>query len=149
MKTLVYQREAVILKALGHPKRLEILHLLQQNELTASQIEDMTGFPQANVSQHLHLLKTAQIILATRSGKQIRYRITHPNFIKASGLIQAVTNPKQRKIARGVQARDLVCGMAIAPASALCSTIYKGATYYFCASGCQKKFLRTPNAYVK
>ena len=144
-----YKREADILKALAHPKRLEILYLLQKNQLTASQIEDMTGWPQANVSQHLYLLKTAQIILATRNGKQIRYRLTHPNFIKASGHIQAVINPSLRVEARGIEVRDLVCGMTIAPASAGFSTIHKGATYYFCASGCQKKFLRTPHAYVK
>lgn len=149
MQTLVYKREAVILKALAHPKRLEILYLLQKHELTASQIEDMTSFPQANVSQHLHLLKTAQIILATRSGKQIRYQLTHPNFMKASGLIQSVTNPRLRMDARGIEVRDLVCGMTIAPASAGFSTIHKGATYYFCAAGCQQKFLRTPNTYVK
>lgn len=151
MTQLAFGNPARLLKALAHPKRLEILSLLQNRVLTAAEVERMTGFPQANLSQHLHILKTARVIVADRSGKNIRYRLTHPNFLKAIALIKDVGQGKQsnsRVRKNGLQVQDPVCGMWIAPAAANFSTIYKGATYFFCASGCRNHFDHSPQKYV-
>lgn len=43
---------------------------------------------------------------------------------------------------------DPVCKMTIDPKAAAGSSIYKGATYYFCALNCKKKFDADPEAYV-
>jgi YHS domain-containing protein len=54
-----------------------------------------------------------------------------------------------RKIRPVPHVADVVCGMKVVPSSAEWKTIYKGATYYFCASGCFKKFTNNPEQYVR
>lgn len=44
---------------------------------------------------------------------------------------------------------DLVCGMQIEEEDAAGQADYKGQTYYFCASGCQRKFEENPEQYAK
>ena len=44
--------------------------------------------------------------------------------------------------------RDVVCGMAVDPASARGSAKYKGSTYYFCSPGCAAKFNADPERYL-
>lgn len=139
-----------MLKALAHRKRLEIIHLLRHQVLTASEIERMTGFPQANLSQHLALLKDAQVVVAERTGKHIRYRLSHQNFWRISGLLEEsrAARPARRRESNRTQVQDPVCGMWVEPAAARWRTLYKAATYFFCASGCQRRFLKTPQVYV-
>ena len=45
--------------------------------------------------------------------------------------------------------RDVVCGMMIEPSGTAASSMYQGATYYFCAESCKASFDANPGAYVK
>ena len=150
MTSAVFHHEAATLKALANPKRLEIVYLLGQRQLTASEIEQMTGFPQANLSQHLRELKEGRIIVAERSGKNIRYRLTHPNFRRLAKILAETTTPKpaQNRETQPSEVQDPVCGMWVEPASARWQNLYKGATFFFCASGCYHRFRKSPTVYV-
>jgi DNA-binding transcriptional ArsR family regulator len=53
MSLQTLQKQATILKALSHPRRLEIIHLIRDQELPVQDIHQMLDLPQANVSQHL------------------------------------------------------------------------------------------------
>jgi YHS domain-containing protein len=44
-------------------------------------------------------------------------------------------------------AKDPVCGMSVDEKTAVTS-VYKGATYYFCSKGCQIAFNKDPEKYV-
>jgi len=46
-------------------------------------------------------------------------------------------------------AKDPVCGMDVDPKTAAGSTTYKGTTYFFCSTGCLKKFKEEPEKYLK
>lgn len=150
MEKTTFSREAKTLKALAHPKRLEIIHLLHQRVLTASEIQRMTGFPQANLSQHLASLKAGQIVVAVRTGKNIRYRLSHPNFWQVCKLLEEnnEVRPAQEHESNRRQVQDPVCGMWIEPAATRWQTVYKGATYFFCASGCEQRFLKNSERYA-
>ena len=43
---------------------------------------------------------------------------------------------------------DPVCHMDIDPATAACTSEYKGQTYYFCSLGCKKSFDQEPEKYL-
>lgn len=43
---------------------------------------------------------------------------------------------------------DPVCGMSVDPETAAATAEHEGATYYFCAKGCQRAFLADPTQYV-
>lgn len=150
MQHETFHREAAVLKALGHPKRLEIVQVIGGHGLTATDLQRMTGFPQANLSQHLRELKEARVIVAKREGKFIRYRLSHPLLLQLTRLLRDVSQPRRaRKIeTKPTEVKDPVCGMWVEPAASQWQVIYKGATYFFCASGCSKRFTAYPERYV-
>lgn len=43
---------------------------------------------------------------------------------------------------------DLVCKMTVDPATAPYHAEHEGVTYYFCASGCRKTFLKAPERFL-
>lgn len=45
--------------------------------------------------------------------------------------------------------KDPVCGMTVDPAKAARKSEFQGKTYYFCSKGCQDKFDRAPESYVR
>ena len=55
----IFDVHADLLKALSHPKRLEVVHLLRDKSMCVSEIQDMLGLSQANLSQHLQILREA------------------------------------------------------------------------------------------
>ncbi len=145
-----FQREAIMFKALSNPKRLEIVHLLSHRELTATDIQKMTGFPQANLSQHLRELKDGRVVVAVRRGKHITYRLSDPRFSVLTAVLQDIHSPKapKQQETKKSEVQDLVCGMWVEPASARWQSLYKGATYFFCAAGCRRQFLHSPQSYL-
>jgi len=65
-------------KALGEPARLAILAALQQGERSVSELVEITGRGQPNVSQHLRELTHAGLIAPRREGTRIYYSIADP-----------------------------------------------------------------------
>ena len=51
-----------LLKSMSHPIRLKILCLLQDQELSVGEIRDQVQTTNANVSQHLNILRGQGII---------------------------------------------------------------------------------------
>jgi YHS domain-containing protein len=49
----------------------------------------------------------------------------------------------------GDTAIDPVCGMTVVKATAKATFEYKGATYYFCSTGCKEAFAKDPGKYLK
>lgn len=151
---------ADIFKALAHPRRLEIVYLLEKQSLTVGEIFAMLDLPQANVSQHLAILKEAKIVLAEKQGKQINYRLNEGGIIKAcdqvrnflakeestAKLFAQPKNPLQNILPL---AHDPVCHMQVSSKNNDFVYQYEGKNYYFCASGCLKKFQKEPEKYVK
>jgi len=66
------------LKALAEPRRREILRLVWTTELPATQIaarfDDVT---QSAVSQHLGVLRAAELVIERRDGARRLYRANH------------------------------------------------------------------------
>ncbi|MCP3178223.1 MAG: ArsR/SmtB family transcription factor [Desulfuromonadales bacterium] len=70
-----YDREAEILKVLGHPVRLKIIAGLISQTCNVKKIWECLALPQATVSQHLALLKNKGIIEGQREGVEVYYRV--------------------------------------------------------------------------
>ena len=65
-------------KALGEPARLALLAALQQGERSVSELVELTGRTQPNVSQHLKEMTHAGLVDARRDGARVFYRIADP-----------------------------------------------------------------------
>lgn len=62
-------------KLLGEPMRLRILEAVCHEAKTVSEIVQLTGSTQANVSKHLSLLATGGILFRKREGQCVYYGI--------------------------------------------------------------------------
>ena len=78
VKSQNFDREADILKVLGHPVRLKIVAGLMSQSCNVKKIWECLGLPQATVSQHLALLKNKRIIEGKREGVEVHYTVVHP-----------------------------------------------------------------------
>ena len=63
---------------MGDPTRLRLLRHLIGGEKNVSQLVDELSADQPSVSHHLSLLRHAGLVLESREGKNVYYRI-HPN----------------------------------------------------------------------
>lgn len=64
-------------KALAHPARLRILHLLSQQEtLCVCELMRVLDEGQSFVSRHLALLREAELVSAQKQGTWAHYRLT-------------------------------------------------------------------------
>ncbi|MBE0577299.1 MAG: winged helix-turn-helix transcriptional regulator [Desulfuromonadales bacterium] len=75
-KSINFDREAEILKVLGHSVRLKIVAGLMSQSCNVKKIWECLELPQATVSQHLALLKNKGIIEGKRDGVEVFYRVT-------------------------------------------------------------------------
>jgi len=95
MKEL-YKIHAELCKVFSNPTRLEILNLLRDKEMSVTGLIEKTKLSQANISQHLSIMKSKGIVISDRKGKNIYYRLTNPKIIKAFDIIREVLSERLR-----------------------------------------------------
>jgi DNA-binding transcriptional ArsR family regulator len=76
------------LKAMAHPTRLLILHLLSESEKSVGALEKIIGISQANLSQHLNLMKDKNLLSSRRVGNQVFYRLRDNRLMGLMALLQ-------------------------------------------------------------
>ena len=96
MKEL-YEIHAEMCKVFSNPTRLEILNLLRNKKLSVTELIEKTKLSQANISQHLSIMKTKGIVTSNRNGKNIYYKLANPKIIKAFDIIREVLIEKLKR----------------------------------------------------
>jgi DNA-binding transcriptional ArsR family regulator len=74
----LFVRIADRLKALSDPTRLKILHALEDGERTVTEILELVGGSQANVSKHLSRMRLSGVVASRRAGTSVHYRVVDP-----------------------------------------------------------------------
>ena len=92
----IYKIHAEMCKVFSNPTRLEILDLLRYKELSVTELIKKTKLSQANISQHLSIMKSKGIVISNRKGKNIYYKLTNPKIIKAFDIIKEVLAERLR-----------------------------------------------------
>lgn len=90
IKKEFYCLHSDLCKTLSNPKRQEILDTLRKKELTVNELVEKIGISQANLSQHLAILRAKGIVTSRREGINVYYSISNPKIIKAFDLISEV-----------------------------------------------------------
>jgi|SRR3989338_10049947 len=88
MERKLYELHAQMCQVFTSPKRLEILNLLRAKELSVGQLAKLSNIRQANLSQHLSILREKGIVKTRRSGVTIYYSLSNPKIIKAFDIIR-------------------------------------------------------------
>jgi len=90
MENELFDMHAELCKTLSDPKRLRILYLIGNKEKSVSELVKQSGLRQANISQHLAILRQKGVVSTKRNGKLVLYRIAFPKMVKACNLIREV-----------------------------------------------------------
>jgi rhodanese-related sulfurtransferase/DNA-binding transcriptional ArsR family regulator len=82
-KDKAYSILATMMKAMANPHRLEVVDLLGQGEKSVEEIANETSMSIANTSQHLQVLKAANLVDIRREGNFIHYKLAHDEIYRS------------------------------------------------------------------
>jgi len=86
----VFELQAEICQTLANPKRLQIVSLLKNGELSVGEMVRAMGVPKANASQHLSIMRQKGLIISRREGTTIYYRLASPKITDACSIMREV-----------------------------------------------------------
>lgn len=90
---LQLKKASMILRALNHKLRLNILQLIdEQKKLTVTEIYIKLRMEQSVASQHLAILRRANIVLTEREGKFIYYTLNYDRIKEITYFIKELLN---------------------------------------------------------
>ncbi|MBI2422214.1 MAG: winged helix-turn-helix transcriptional regulator [Candidatus Hydrogenedentes bacterium] len=105
--------KAGIFQALAHPTRVAIAEILSGGECSAGAILEQLDLEQANVSQHLSVLRAKGLVSSRKEGNQVFYSLKHPlvaevlevsrlyflqHLAEATEMLQAITEEELHRI---------------------------------------------------
>jgi len=79
----IVQKSADLLKALAHPTRLQIVMELLKGTKCVTDIQEILPASQANISQHLAVLRNARMVDFAQDGSQRCYYVSRPKLASA------------------------------------------------------------------
>jgi DNA-binding transcriptional ArsR family regulator len=81
---------ATLCKALNDPKRLMVLYALAAGPRSVGDLAVAIDAPQANVSQHLAMLRDRGLVGTERRGNRIIYSLRYPEVVDAVEILRGV-----------------------------------------------------------
>ena len=86
----VYEKNAVLYRIMANPKRLHMLNLLAQKEMSVDELARQVGMRMANASQHLAVLRANRFVASRRDGTKVMYRITDPRIVQPCAIFKKI-----------------------------------------------------------
>jgi ArsR family transcriptional regulator len=77
-KRLLFQKQAQVAQAIGHPLRLAIIDFLKNGPQCVCDIAEYIGSERSNVSRHLSLMVAAGVLEHRKEGLKVIYRLKCP-----------------------------------------------------------------------
>lgn len=88
MKNVIDRQDALrrfkaeLFQALANPTRIHIVECLKDGEQPVSAIMERVGLEAANVSQHLAVLRSKQLVVNRKEGNQVFYSLRDPLLVE-------------------------------------------------------------------
>jgi ArsR family transcriptional regulator len=86
----VYEKNATLYRIMANPKRLHMLNLLAQKEMSVDELAREVGMRMANASQHLAVLRSNRFVATRRAGTRVLYRITDPRIVEPCAIFKKI-----------------------------------------------------------
>lgn len=106
MQTDLVSLEAELLKVLGHPIRLQVLRILEQEETCVCDLLRIIGVEQSNLSQHLKVLRKHNIVDTRREGAKMMYRLANPAVMPIAAAAEQAVQAYLQQMASLVKAHQ-------------------------------------------
>ncbi len=85
-----FELQADICQTLANAKRLQILNLLKNGEMSVGAMVAALNIAKPNLSQHLAVMRQKGILASRREGTTIYYRLATPHIIEACHIMRQV-----------------------------------------------------------
>ena len=92
METRAYKWQAKMAKALAHHTRIAILEILRRGEVCVCEMGPELGASQANVSQHLAVLRDSHLVATRREGTRMMYGVTDERVFRVLDLMGSIAH---------------------------------------------------------
>jgi len=79
---MLYEKQALIFKALAHPLRIAIVDFLRNGPRCVCEITEYVESEQSNVSHHLSILINAGVLSCQKKGLNVIYKLKIPCAVK-------------------------------------------------------------------
>jgi len=93
----IYVYHAEMCQVFSHPKRLEVINVLRDGEMTVTELSQRLGLTVGNLSQHLSMMKDRHILLSRKEGNQVYYHIANPKLLKCFDMMREMLFEQIRK----------------------------------------------------
>ncbi len=90
MEDQIYAYHAEMCKVFSHPKRLKLINLLQDKEMSASELGGKLTLSPSTLSQHLKMMKERRILISRKAGNMVYYRIANLRLLEACDLLREI-----------------------------------------------------------
>ena len=85
-----YTKCAELFKIMSNEKRLQILDIIKDKEVTVNEISDKLAIRKSNTSQHLAYLRYTGVVVARRDGKNIFYKLVDPKLVEPCKILSSI-----------------------------------------------------------
>ena len=93
-KDRLYEQFARTAKALAHPRRIELLELLAQGEVSVEVLADRSSTSVTNASAHLQVLRRAHLVKTRRAGTHVFYSLAGDDVARLVATLRDVSRAR-------------------------------------------------------
>src|SRR5256885_7085418 len=86
------------LRLIADPTRLRVLLVLEQEELSVAELQEILGMGQSRISSHLAQLKRAGAVIDRRAGKNVYYGLKSFSRNGARGRVKELVQTLARQV---------------------------------------------------
>lgn len=102
-KDVIYEQQARLGRALASPRRLELLDLLAQGEKSVEELAHGAAMGVTNTSNHLQVLRQAQLVASRRAGTRVLYRLAAETVMRLVVDLRDVATERLAEVDRVVR----------------------------------------------
>lgn len=103
-RTDLFDRLAVVGKAFGSARRLELVDLLAQRPHSVEELAAAGAMGVTTVSAHLQILRMAGLVTTRREGRRVVYRLAGDDVLEAYSAMRAVARAHSADVAQALAA---------------------------------------------
>ncbi len=86
-RTMLFERQAEIAKAVAHPLRIAVIDFLKDGEKCVCDIAEHIDSERSNVSKHLTLMVRAGVLSCRKDGLKVFYALKTPCMVDFLGCV--------------------------------------------------------------
>jgi len=107
MEDRIYSYHAEMCKVFSHPKRLELINVLRDQEVSVGELCQRLEVTPANLSQHLAMMRERHILVSRKEGNVVYYRIANPKLLQAFDMLREILFEQIREDAALIEGRKV------------------------------------------